>query len=94
MVFIDYIMVVNGEYYVKLLRHLQKAIEVKHAEKLMKGVLCHQDNTLACNSLLSTAVMRQRSFVLSSFSAVTLLLISPGLFSNMKNALGWKPVSN
>ena len=59
-VFIDYLQkgrTINGECYANLLKHLRKAVQATRPENWTKGVLFHQDNAPAQQSVVAMAAV-------------------------------------
>ena len=80
---------INGEYYAKLLRELRQAIKSKRSGKLTKGVLLHQDNAPAHNSLVAMSAVHDCGFELIDHPPYSpdLALSDNFLFPNLKNIL-------
>ena len=94
-VFIDYLQkgkTINGEYYAKLLRELRQAIKSKQPGKLTKGVLLHQDNASAHNSLVAMSAVHDCGFELIDHPPYSPDLAPSDyfLFPNLKKHLAGK----
>ena len=94
-VFIDYLQkgkTINGEYYAKLLRELRQAIKSKRPGELTKGVLLHQENAPAHNSLVAMSAVHDCGFGLIDHTPYSPDLATSDYFllPNLKQRLAGK----